>query len=736
MGTIPSWHALGPAEVLRRLGSGPREGLCEEEAERRLASHGPNELPRRAGRSALSILASQFLTVMAAVLALAGAFSALLGEWRDAAAILAILLLNALLGFRQEFRAERAMEALARVAAPTARVRRGGRLREIPSRLLVPGDIFLLEPGSQVPADGRVVEAASLRTQEASLTGESTPVEKDPAPVPQERPVSDRHGMVYLGTFVAYGRGTAVVTSTGPGTELGRIAGMIRSIEREATPLQRRMAQLARALALVALALVGIVVLLGSLRGEPLPVLLLTAVSMAVAAVPEGLPAVVTISLALGAQRMLRRNALIRKLPAVETLGQVTVICSDKTGTLTRNRMRVVALASPDGTVDLPASGAEPGGVEPAQELLLAGFALCTDAEMGRAGEGGEEEAVGDPTECALVESARRLGVSKKALEEEFPRVGEAPFDSERKRMTTVHRLGAASRPFPGFPETEGTGAERRLLLTKGAPDAVLAACASVRREGAEQPLADPVRRRILAENERLAGKGLRVLALAYRIAEPPVPGGAERMERDLVFGGLAGMLDPPRAEVPQAVATCSGAGIRPLLITGDHPRTAIEVARLVGVTSEGRALTGAEIGRLGPGELGEALSRHTVCARVSPEHKLRIVEALKERGHVVAMTGDGVNDAPALRRADIGVAMGIVGTDVAKEAADMVLLDDNFATIVAAVEEGRAIYDNVRKFLRYLLLSNFGEILVMIAGPSWECPFPCSLSRSCGSTW
>jgi len=715
------WHALEPDAALGALGSHEIRGLTEAEASRRLEEEGPNELSDRGGRRAWETLKSQLFQAMVALLVFAAVVSAALGNIQDASAILAIVLLNVLLGYQQERRAEKAMAALKKLAVPVARVRRDGRVQEVPARLLVRGDIVLLEAGNLVPADLRILSTHNLRIQEASLTGESAPVDKGVAALAEtELPPADRTNVAFAGTIVASGHGAGAVIATGMDTELGALAGMIGSIAPAPTPLQRRMTQLGGSLAIAAMALVGLVFLLGVQRGEPLGILFLTAVSLAVAAVPEGLPAVVTIALALGAQRMLRRRALIRQLPSVETLGQVTVICSDKTGTLTENRMRVALLEGAAGTLETGESGTV------ARTLLLAGGALCNDAILPNAEyEDSPLQILGDPTEAALVEAAARSGFRKDGLERDCPRVAEAEFDPCRKRMTTVHLLspgtGAVSACLEPF-----LGEARYVAFAKGAVDGLLDICTAVWTRGGPEPLTGPWRERILAANDRMAGEGLRVLGVAFRTL-PKIPGRADAgfLERGMTFVGMAGLIDPPRPEVPAAVERCRSAGIRPVMITGDHARTALSVAGSVGIARDGLVLTGAEIASLSDTDLEHALGKVSVYARVAPEQKLRVVSLLQRMGHVVAVTGDGVNDAPALRKSNIGIAMGMAGTDVAKESADMVLLDDNFATIVAAVEEGRAIYGNVRKFIRYILMSNLGEILVMLAGPFLGMPLP-----------
>ncbi|HIQ01071.1 MAG TPA: cation-translocating P-type ATPase [Anaerolineales bacterium] len=732
---MTDWYRLEETEVLSALETHPEQGLSQAEAERRLAEHGPNELIERGVKSPWRILWEQLTTVMVIILIVSAVISAFLGDYKDAVAIMAIVVLNGILGFTQEYRAEKAMAALKKLAVPTVKVRRDGQVRQISARELVPGDVVLLEAGGLVPADGRLVECVNLRTQEAALTGESEPVEKhsDPFTKP-DLPLGDRRNMVYMGTVVTYGRGLAVVTETGMRTELGHIADIIQTVEREPTPLQRRLEQLGRGLALAALAIVAVVFALGLLRGEDARLMFLTGISMAVAAVPEGLPAVVTIALALGAQRMLRRRALIRKLPAVETLGSVTVICSDKTGTLTENRMTVTVLDVMGETQrvetllrqGVPVLDADlvAGERPPVRSLglLVRAATLCNDATLVEADEtGGEYQAIGDPTEGSLVVAAAQLGFLKSRLEQRWPRVAEVPFTSERKRMTTIHQSDISPQqsdaPWQDAPF---------VAFCKGAVDGMLEITTQVWSGDRAVPLTDELRRRILAANDRLAQDGQRVLGVAFRpLSELPTTADEAEVEREMTFVGLVGMIDPPRPEVKEAVQTCKTAGIRPVMITGDHPLTAQHIARELGIAADGRALTGQELARMSAEEMEEIVEEVEVYARVSPEHKLKIVQALQERGHIVAMTGDGVNDAPALKKADIGVAMGITGTDVSKETADMVLLDDNFATIVSAVEEGRTIYDNIRKFIKYTISSNVGEIWVMLLAPFLGMPLP-----------
>ncbi len=735
--TPKPWYTYSVDHVLADLQTTAEGGLSPTEATARLATYGPNELIEKGAKSPWQILFDQFKETMVIVLIIAAIISAALSDWKDAIAILAIVVLNAILGFVQEYRAEKAMQALKKMAAPHVRVRRGGQVQEIEARELVPGDMILLEAGNAVPADARLIESASLRVTEASLTGESHAVDKTIDTLEgDDLPLGDRHNLVYMGTAVSYGRGVAVVVETGMRTQLGRIAELIQSVHGEQTPLQKRMAQLGRSLAFASLGLVAVVFVLGLLRGEKFTEMFITSIAMSVAAIPEGLPAVVTISLALGAQRMLKRQALIRKLPAVETLGSVTTICSDKTGTLTENRMTVTILdvlgetQHIDAVLEkgLPVLDAEfrPEEHPPVRSLglLLKAAALVNDAALQEAAD--EDDccrAIGDPTEGALLIAAAKTGLWKSELDQRWPRVAEAPFTSERKRMTTVHRANIPSddpseAPWRGSPY---------VAFCKGGIDEILAITAHVWAGDQAVPLDNDLRERILASNNDLAKNGQRVLGVAFRPLDE-LPAGAEEglLETQMTFIGLVGMIDPPRPEVEAAVDTAQTAGIRPVMITGDHPLTALRIAKDLGIAREnGQILTGQQLANMSAEDLVAVVEDVSVYARVSPEHKLKIVEALQKRGHIVAMTGDGVNDAPALRRADIGVAMGITGTDVSKEAADMVLLDDNFATIVRAVSEGRTIYDNIRKFIRYTMTSNVGEIAVMLLAPFFGVPLP-----------
>jgi Ca2+-transporting ATPase len=723
------WYKRDSASLAAELGVDTTLGLSSAEAEVRLLQVGANELKDTGGRTLWQIVGEQVASVLILLLLAAGALAFALGKAVDGVAVTAIVVLFVVLGVVQEHRAQRAIAALKRMAAPMVKVLRDGRWSEISSRLLVPGDVVKLETGAIVPADCRIFESASLRVQEAALTGESEPVDKMVDALPgDDLTVGDRRNMGFLGTSVSFGRGAALVVATGMRTEIGRIATLLQGVRHEPTPLQKRLDALAKVMAVIAVAIAAVVVVGGLVRGEELSLLLLTGVSLAVAIVPEGLPAVLTFTLALGAQRMLRRKALIRKLPAVETLGSVTVICSDKTGTLTQNRMTVTRIETVSTSIDLTPDDAPAAGPpmlpqrDAAVGLALSCVALCNDAELDRADPAG---VVGDPTETALVVAAAGFGLTRGDLERSLPRLAEVPFDSERKRMTTVHRINGQPLPDVLSPLVTTAGAAAgHVAITKGAPDGLAALCTHVWSEDGIEPMAEGWRNAIQAGNDRMGRAGMRVLAVALRVlSAPPAVDSTPAIEADLVFLGLVGMIDPPRAEAKDAVAVCRSAGIRPIMITGDHPATAFAIACELDIaTAADRAIAGLDIERMSADELRSAVKATSVFARVSPEHKLRIVEALQAEGHVVAMTGDGVNDAPALKRADIGVAMG-TGTDVAKEAADMVLLDDNFATIVAAVEEGRVVYDNLRRFVMFSIAGNIGKVLTVAVPPFFGLP-------------
>jgi len=698
------WYRREAEDALSAFKSG-RDGLSQPEAQKRLGRYGANELAEKKGVSPWLLFLRQFKSFLIIILLIAVALSAILGEVADAVIIGIIVLFASGLGFVQEYRAERAMEALRRMAAPTASVRRGGKEVEVPAGELVPGDIIILRTGDKIAADARLIGVVNLKTSEAALTGESTPVEKNISAIDAEAPVGDRGNMVYMGTAVIDGRGSAIVTATGMTTEFGKIAGLLQEVKAERTPLEINLDRTGKWIAIGALALCFVLAGLGVLREHEILEMVIWGIALAVAAVPEALPAVVAISLSLGVRRMAKRNALIRRLPAVETLGSTTFICSDKTGTLTQGKMTVRLLYADEKSIDVSGVGYEPEGgfsvggeplgveSESALERLLLIGALCNDTALTASGQ--VWEVSGDPTEGSLLVSAAKAGLWPEELNRQFPRIGEIPFSSERKRMTTVHRTSEGS-----------------VAYSKGAPELVLDSCRYIYADGRERELTDKDRESIVAAGRGMLADALRVLGLAYkRLDDGEI---SESIEQDMVFTGLAGMIDPPREEAKEAIERCRQAGVKSVMITGDHKTTAVAIARELGLLEEGLALTGVELDALSQAELEEMAERIEVYARVSPAHKLRVVEALTKRGHVVAMTGDGVNDAPALKKADIGIAMGITGTDVTTEAADMVLTDDNFASIVAAIEEGRGIFSNIKKYLMYLLSSNIGEILLM----------------------
>ncbi len=717
-----AWHALGEDSVLRLLES-TRAGLSQEVAARRLEEHGPNELKQAAPVRPLVLLLGQFKSLIVWILAAAAVVSGLVGEWADCIAILSIVVVNGLIGFYQEFNAERSLAALRRMTAPRARVRRDGRSVSVPAAMVVPGDLLEVDAGDLIPADARVLEAAALKTVEAALTGESEAVEKAPARVEREDvPLGDRRSMVFMGTSVAAGKGLALVVETGMRTEIGRIADLLTTAGgEETTPLQQRLHSFGRVLVAASLGIVALIFALGLLRDIPTLELFLTSVSLAVAAVPEGLPAVVTVALAVGVQRMAGRRALVRKLHAVETLGAANVICTDKTGTLTVGEVTVRALWTAGTTYEVSGEGYGPDGSIRAdgtavhaeragaiRELLIT-FVGCNGASL--AEQDGVWKVIGDPTEGALLTAGAKLGLTAADIERQLPRVAEIPFDSDRKRMTVLRRCTTGGR----------------VALTKGAPDVLLSLCTRIRDTAGVRTMTDEDRKNVLAQNAMLARRALRVLAAASRDVEQGCESSdAGSVERDLVFLGLAGMYDPPRSEAKSAVALARSAGIRVVMITGDHPHTALAVARELGIArGEDVALSGSELELFADEALAERVEGVAVYARVTAAHKLRIVRAWKARGGVVAMTGDGVNDAPAIKGADIGIAMGRSGTEVTKEASDMVITDDNFASIVAAVEEGRGIYDNIKKTMQYLLAGNVGELLLMTACVLMGLPLP-----------
>jgi P-type Ca2+ transporter type 2C len=720
---------LAAEAVLARLGSDAARGLGEAEVRARLERYGRNELDRERPVPAWRKFLGQFSDWLVILLLIATGISVALWLHEresalpyEAMAILGVVILNAVMGFVQESRAESAVAALQAMAAARARVVRDGVQSSVPAAELVPGDVLLIEEGDAIAADARVIESINLHTAESALTGESLPVSKDSEPIPGEVEVGDRQNMVFSGTVATYGRGRAVVVATGMRTEMGRIAGLLQAAPREETPLQRELERVGKTLGLlvvaIAIVMVLTVVLVEDVHGlSAFFDVLILGVALAVAAVPEGLPAVVTAVLAVGVQRMARRNAIVRRLSAVETLGSADVVASDKTGTLTRNEMTVRTVVTASGAVTFGGSGYAPdGAVErqgggPVEDDLRAELTRAL-AVADRANNAvlqqrdGRWIIQGDPTEAALVVAARKAGLEADALEARFARLHEVPFSSERKLMSTVH--------------ADAERAGRVLVFTKGAPDVLLARCTEELVGGEARPLEDARREAIRQTNDQLAGQALRTLGVAYRELPADTPGLGRpdhTIEQELVFAGLIGMIDPPREEAKAAVSRARSAGIRPIMITGDHPRMGVVIARELGIVRDGRAVTGAELDRMDDETLSRTVGEVSVYARVNPEHKLRIVRALQAQGAVVAMTGDGVNDAPALKKADIGVAMGISGTDVSKQAADMVLADDNFASIVAAVEEGRAIFANIRKFLRYLLSSNIGEVMTMFFG-------------------
>ena len=728
------WHQVDREKTAEILQVNLESGLTPAHVQERLANFGPNEITEQGGKSIWKMLWGQLTDTMVLVLFAAAIISVLISDWKDAVAIFAIVLINAVIGLVQEYRAEQALAALKQLASPSVRVRRNGKPEDIDAKHLVPGDVIFLEAGSKVPADARLVETANLRVEEASLTGESEPVDKTVRVIPEDNiAIGDRTNMLFMGTTVSYGRGTALVVKTGMDTELGRIAEMIQAVEEDQTPLQKRMDRMGKTLAFVALGIVAVVFSLGLLRGEDASEMFLTAVAMAVAAVPEGLPAVVAIALALGAQRMLKRQALIRKLPAVETLGSVTVIASDKTGTLTANQMQLKVLDVAGNTHQIDWQPGQPGDLvfeklNPATQFLVLGGVLNNNAQLiTDENEPGEYLVLGDPTEGALISAAANLGLMQSDLGKAFPRVDEVPFSSERKRMTTLHRLSENyARYLPDLGLGEKAADSPLLSITKGAVDGLLEISTQVFVEGKTFPLTDEWKSRIEQASDTMAKDGLRVLGLGFETTPTSLDGNAsDVVEKSLVFVGLFGMMDPPRPEAFESVQVNHEAGIRTIMITGDHPLTAERIARDLGIANDGQTITGKQLSTMSDQELRQVVATTNVYARVAPEHKLRIVSALQDQGEVVAMTGDGVNDAPALRKADIGVAMGITGTDVSKEAADMVLLDDNFATIVRAVREGRTIFDNIRKFIKYTMTSNAGEVLVMLLAPFFGMPLP-----------
>jgi Ca2+-transporting ATPase len=705
-----------------KLNTDPEKGLQDAEASARKAKYGPNQLAEKPGRSPIQLFLDQLRDFIIWVLIGAALVSGFLKEWIDALAIIGIVILNSILGFIQEFRAEKSLAALKKLSSPTTKVIRGGKHIIIPSSEIVPGDLVEMEAGDYVPADCRIIYGTgNLSTQEASLTGESTPVSKSAGVLEREETsLGDRTNILYMGTSVVSGKARALITGTGMNTELGKIADLIQEVEDNTTPLQKKLKEFGKIIIVLVFMLVGLIFTIGYFRGEEILGLFLTAVSLAVAAIPEGLPAVVTIALALGVQRMVKRHCIIRKLPSVETLGCTSVICSDKTGTLTKNEMTVQMVYQSGEYIHITGIGYAPEGefmhnssmIKPEEHpglmRLLSGSVLCNGAQLMH--DAGVFRIVGDPTEGALLTLAAKAGLMKNSLEKEYPFFEEIPFDSDRKQMSVIRKYG-----------------HTHIAFVKGAPDVLLSNCSFIEENGNTLAMDQVKRESVIRANASLTNNAMRVLAIAYRYLDPlPVDLTAKNVEKNLTLLGLIAMIDPPRPEVKLAIQQCRSAGIRSVMITGDHKNTAVAIARELGFfESDSLAFTGEELDQLTEADLSRHVENTTVYARVSPEHKLRIVKAWREKGEVVAMTGDGVNDAPAVKEADIGVAMGITGTDVTKEVSEMVITDDNFASIVAAVEEGRGIYDNIRKFIHYLLSCNVGEILVMFIASLARLPVP-----------
>jgi P-type Ca2+ transporter type 2C len=758
---INEFHCIPIEQVESNLKTNIESGLTAEDAQNRLNEYGYNELAERPRPGFFKMLLDQFNNFLIIILIIAAVVSLLLGEVVDAIAIIVIVILNSVVGVIQESKSEQALAALKKMSAPNAQVIRGGHQIAVPSRELVPGDIVLIEAGNYIPADLRLAETYNLKVEEASLTGESVPIDKEASAVlEQDISLGDKINSSFMSTVATYGRGKGIVTCTGMKTQIGQIAEMIQSYEDEETPLQQKLDQLAKVLGIACLAICGFVFIYGLIKDthfgtifsdgimaylsnekKDIVNLFMTAVSLAIAAVPEGLPAVVTVCLALGMQRMIKRHALIRKLPAVETLGSTTVICSDKTGTLTQNKMTIVQLWTKNKRIKVTGEGYNLNGkflvndkpFDPLKDtetsLLLYGSLLCNDAKLEEADDDKSMKTwrmVGDPTEGAMVVAAAKAGLWRKETEDSCPRIMEIPFDSDRKRMTTIHDMSCmdqktdisslTSFPYPPI-----------MAFVKGAPDIMLSLCKSIISDGKVVPLDDQHKKEILAVNTDMASNALRVLCVAYRpmVAKPDTCS-HETVERELVFIGLMGMIDPARPEVKEAVKIAQGAGLKSIMVTGDYKDTAVAIAKEIGIlTPGGKVFTGAELDKMSEQDLINEIDHADTFCRVSPQHKTQIVEAFKAKGHIVAMTGDGVNDAPALKRANIGVAMGITGTDVSKETADMVLTDDNFASIVSAVEEGRVIYSNIRKFVNFLLVCNIGEILIVFLSMLFGMPLP-----------
>jgi P-type Ca2+ transporter type 2C len=707
-----SWHAKSSEETLKELNS-TETGLSQSEAQKRLAEFGPNELKKEARTSPIKMFFEQFTDILIIILLIATALSLAIGEYIDAIVIIAIVLATAVLGFVEEFRSEKAVEALKKMTAPTATVLRDGKDERIPTSEIVPGDIILLYTGDKVPADARLVESVNLKIDEASLTGESSAVNKNVTSCGEETALNDRRNIAFTGTIVVYGRGKAVVTTTGMNTEFGKIAKMVQMTEEEETPLEKRTQSIGKWIGILSVAICLGVAVIGIVEGRNIIDMILWGISLAVAAVPEALPAIVTGALAVGMYRMARVHTIVKKLPAVETLGCTSVICSDKTGTMTKGEMTVQRIYMGDEVVKVTGVGYEPEGeflakdrkIDPQNEqlrILLTAATLCNDAKLERDTTSERWMIKGDPTEGALIVAAAKADLWKEDLEKQQPRIGEIPFSSETKRMTTMHM----------------TSAGKKIAYMKGAPEIVLGKCTKILANGRVSKLTEDNRARIIEENEAIARQALRTLGFAFKEVPESVNTCDDKIETDFVFIGIMGMIDPPREEVKEAIFTCKKAGINVVMVTGDHRLTAVAVAKelnLLGENEEkGKVLTGEELEKLSDEQLNEIVQEVVIYARVSPEHKMRIVKAWKAKGQIVAMTGDGVNDAPALKMSDIGISMGITGTEVTKEASDMVLTDDNFASIVKAAREGREIYDNIKKYLTYLMRCNIMEILVM----------------------
>lgn len=721
------WYQQSVQEVCRELGTDGEKGLTSKEAAERLEKYGPNELAHKEGDSIFKMFLDQLKDYMVMILIIASVVSIFVGEVTDSIIIIAIVIINAVLGVYQEYSAGKALEALQKMSAPNAKVIRDGEPVTIPSRELVPGDLVILETGDYVPADVRLTNSVNLKIEEAALTGESVPVEKDAkAELSGDIGLGDQINLGFMSTVITYGRGAGIVTLTGMSTVMGKIATMIAEAPQEDTPLQKKLAQMGKLLGTACLIICAVVFVMGLLRGEPVLEMFMTAISLAVAAIPEGLPAVVTIVLAMGMQRMVKHNSIMKKLHAVETLGSTTVICSDKTGTLTQNQMTIVKMFVPGAEIDVEGKGYKPEGAltvggtpvilssEPAISRLLEIQALCNDSRLEHNTEDGADEwrIKGDPTEGSMIVAAAKAGIDSAALNKSQPRLQEIPFDSDRKLMTTFHKAA------------DGT----LVAFTKGATDVLIDRSTKImRRDGTVEPLTPADLEMIAAENKKLSRQALRVLGMAYKVvSEIPEEPTSETDEKDLIFCGLVGMIDPPRPEAIEAIKICKTAGIRVVMITGDYRDTAAAIAMELGIIeTDDQVLAGPDLNKMTQEEFDEAAKTVSVYARVSPEHKVRIVQAMKDNGGIAAMTGDGVNDAPALKRADIGVAMGITGTDVTKESADMIITDDNFASIVAAVEEGRVIYSNIRKFVFFLMSCNVGEILIIFIAMllNWDIP-------------